>query len=179
MHITDEMVLAIDNNNINLLELLLSNAQFDNNNSTDLILYSIKANNINIVKFLLKNKALIIEDSEANWLMKAALQQQKTNIFSLLLTDKRLDPSSCNQSVLTCALGMSNIVAVKLLLEDKRINLTHNTEQLFSIVKIQNNNEIILMLMNNKIISSSLKKINLNLYNKFIEKKIKHSINHF
>jgi ankyrin repeat protein len=159
---------------------------------------AIYVNDLHKTKLLLENKNVSPSTIKYEAIIIAS-QNGFIDIVKLLLKDKRIDPSVKNCFSLCLAAQNNHLNIVKLLLKDSRVNQSkYKIEALLSAARkgrflkipmFQNINsiehikdsydDIIIILWSDKQVKIQLKKNNIELYNKLIQKDIKKKVNYF
>lgn len=162
------LYLAVENENIEIINLLLSNSDI-NINSTSVsngkedtaLNIAIRKNNIEIVKLLLANLEIDVypQPKKGNKIenpLIIASRNKNYEIIELLLKYPKIDKNEdfAKENILINAINDNDIDIVKLLLSDPNINVNYKSvtenskDSLLNIAIRKNNNEIIKLFMN-------------------------------
>lgn len=148
---------SIDDNNIikiaskykctDIIEKLLKHRRTDVNADDNYVFRAaIVKNNVELVKILLKDKKVKLNTYESdNDLVVVAVKNNNTEILKILLEEqwdptghKRIDPTIDNNLPFRTAVKESYIDIVKILMDDKRINIYVNNDEAI-LIAINNN----------------------------------------
>jgi hypothetical protein len=139
---------------------------------------AILKNNIKKVKSLLSCPDVnpSIDDSDC---LRTASKEGYIEIVTLLLNDKRADPTSLNHYSVVFSAINGHLDILTLLLSDSRVNPSnYQNMPIIESYNFKQYESINILWQNNKV-KDSLKNDNLFLYNKLIKSDIKNKINNF
>ena len=108
-----------------------------------------------------------------------AVKTNNLSLVRLLLKDKIFKPYRFRSKAIQHAAFNGFIPMIKLLLSDKCLNPSLNDNYAIIVAYKKDHNEIVELLWQNKRVKDTLKKDNLDLYNKLITKDIQYKIEGF
>ena len=146
------LIYAYENKFIDIFELLLSDYRIDPSGENDKLIRSvIRRNDLELAKRLLKDERV----KPDTLLLIYAYENKFIDIFELLLSDYRIDPSGENDKLIRSVIRRNDLELAKRLLKDNRIDASKNRNECLKFVIDRYNTEgINLLLRQSKVLKN-------------------------